>query len=295
MKQTIAFLLLLLLISSFPLSYAATSTMETWYIRSDTDTVNGVLGYVANTTQSTSSVSINTTTLFPSVEFGWRIWHVGGGNNETTEITSGTPIAIVQRSSTSSGIQSNTWTPPATSLQVGWDSFKFTIYYTSPIGFTPWTAFAVLTSERQMYKALEAQELTFYLWTSFTINTFPTPNDIQIRFGSSTYNTRIEDLTFTNPYEQEIQLYHLTNQDFIAFLFHPYVSVMGSLTYGILMLVPTISLYKRTKSFQHILILFVLFGGSTGVMTLMIPEIGMSIGWAFLLLGLGGLLYKTFR
>jgi len=49
------------------------------------------------------------------------------------------------------------------------------------------------------------------------------------------------------------------------------------------------------KSYFLIIVLLILFGGATGIFSLLIPEIGLGIGWIFMLLGLGGLLYKVFR
>jgi hypothetical protein len=165
------------------------------------------------------------------------------------------------------------------------------VYYKTDVAST-WFPKATFTSQRIMEKSVDGEVWTFYLWTQVAIDGGITGT---FRFGSSTYNTRIEDLTFTDPYEQEKQIFDLQSMDFIGFLFHPYVSIMGSTFYGLLMLVPCISIYRRTKSFQNILIMFVLFGGSTGVFTLLIPEVGMGLGWAFLVLGLAGLFYKAFR
>jgi hypothetical protein len=67
------------------------------------------------------------------------------------------------------------------------------------------------------------------------------------------------------------------------------------LFYGLLLLVFFVPLYNRYKSFSPIIILLILFGGAGGILSLLVPEAGLGISWIFLIVGIGGLIYKVFR
>ena len=56
-----------------------------------------------------------------------------------------------------------------------------------------------------------------------------------------------------------------------------------------------VPLYNRYKSFSPIVIMLILFGGAGGILSMMIPEAGLGVAWLFLILGIGGLVYKVIR
>lgn len=282
----------LVLFALLPLSVEArTSTSFTWYMRGDTDTVNGVTGYVVNATQSDAAVTLSESiAASENCSWGYRVWRAEG-NNATTELTSGTPTAIVTRTANGNGVQSNTWLPTETPLAIGFDSLKLVAYV--QFGAGAWTAKATFTTPRLSEATLLNETTTFYSWTNRTESGGTTYS--QMRFGSSTYNTRIEDIAFAEPYGPESMLVELMNQNFFGFIMFPMNAVLGSLSYGVILLLICVPLVKRYNSFVPVLILFVLFGGGAGAFTLMIPEVGMSIGWVFMVIGLGGLLYKWTR
>lgn len=219
------------------------------------------------------------------ISFGWRVWFVNNIDNSTSELTSGTPVAQVSRAATGAGIQSNTWTPPVASMSVD-DSFKLIVYINAA---GSWVAKATFTSESLKSRMLNAVAWTFYLYSGWNAT------HAYVKWGSASYNSRVENVEYVSSYPQEEMLDALLNLQFIDFLFFPYVNVLGSTFYGLLMLLICMPVYQRTHSLQPILIMFILFGGASGIFTLLIPAIGMGLGWIFLVIGLAGLLYKAFR
>lgn len=103
----------------FPKQKALALT-ETRYMRSDTQTINGLSAYQLGITSSSSSLSTMVSSQTgngqqnQTVYWGVRVWQRNNAGTET-ELTSGTPVAQVSRTS-GSGIQSATWTPPSTTL-----------------------------------------------------------------------------------------------------------------------------------------------------------------------------------
>lgn len=268
-----------------------TTSVKNYYAHIATATVNGVTGYVLNETSTLSGSTLVTESTVGSVTIyvGWRIWHTDS-NNLTTELTTGTPVAQVSRAVDGEGLQSATWTPPQTNLNVGWDALKFIVYIQLD-GF-PWVPKATFTTERLVEKALNNETWTFYAYTK---RLYSFPSTSATFYWGQGYNSRIEDVTFTDPSPFQGMGLKLEQGDFVAWLFFPYVNLIGSMFYGLMMLLINVPIYNRYHSFKPILIMFILFGGGSGIFTLLIPEVGMSIGWVFLLIGLTALLYQTTR
>ena len=101
-------IVLMLMISS------AYATTDTRYFRTDTATVNGLTTEQLLTSQSGTIGSRNLSTSDPEweityVSWGCRAW-ARFSNSSESELTAGTPIALVSRSVTGAGVQSATWT-----------------------------------------------------------------------------------------------------------------------------------------------------------------------------------------
>lgn len=294
-KAVILAFTFIMLTAFLPNAHARTTTSLDYYMTSNICTVNGVTGYNLNATQTSSPILVNASAGPGSVTVQWgvRVWHVDS-INATTELTSATQAAIVSRTPgvNGSGIQSATWTPATTPLTVGFDSLKVIVYYRFVAA--AWVAAATFTTDRLHEASLLNETITFYYWTNRTETPTPTTY-MEFRFGSSTYNSRIEDVGYAEPYPPEDMMVELANQDFWGFLMYPMNYVLGSLSYGVFLLLINVPLIKRYNSIVPTLILFILFGGAAGAFTLMIPEVGLSIGWIFMVIGLGGLLWKWTR
>lgn len=280
---------LLFFVSVMPV-YAATTTV-TWYYRSDTHTVNGVTGYIINQTLSATTKNVSLSLAGNStVYWGWRVWQVKSDGSKV-ELSSGSPIATVNRAVDGEGFQTSTWTAPARALQIGFDALEIVLYM--KVGAGSWQSRAIFVSSTLVEKSVSSVTWTFKAYTKRSYSGGTTTG--YFIFGSSTRNSRIEGVTFGEADVYETMNYKLQSGDFIGFILYPYVNLIGNLFYGLVMLMLTVPLYNRYHSLTPILVLFILFGGATGIFTLLIPVAGFGITWVFMLLGLAGLLYKVFR
>lgn len=181
---------------------------ETRYMRSNTQSINSLTAYQLGTTQSSSSLS--TTVSSPlgngyqnlTVFWGIRVWKRNSSGTET-EITSGTPVAQVSRSSIASGLQSATWTPSTTSLNTT-DSIVVRVYI--QVGTNGWQQGAtspIFTTEQLGNSILDNQTWTIYYYTQYTgFSGTPASNRYTagtFHWGSATYNSRIENFSHFSP------------------------------------------------------------------------------------------------
>lgn len=181
---------------------AADSVTNTFYFRSDYHTVNGLYGRQLKTSQSsTDDYDSYFDTGNYTVSWGIRvkIKHVGGG---TTELTSGSPVAIVNRTAGSSlqeGYQNNTWSCPETALETT-DAILIIMYVTDPLD--PWLQAAQYVSPQLGANVLNASSWNVYYYTWWDSDGDYTWS--RFYFGIFYHHSRIENvITFTNPYQYE--------------------------------------------------------------------------------------------
>ncbi len=166
------------------------------YMRSDTQTINGLGAYKLNIPESTSSASVTQSGDGHGASWGIRAWirHSNGVEQEISlDGQTGTPKAVVYRT-VGSGVQSNTVTVAQTALQQT-DSLVVRVY--AKVGTSDWTASATFTTEQLQASTLKATTWTLYYYTyayyyrtyNFTASTF--------YWGTSTYNSQIQNLQYT--------------------------------------------------------------------------------------------------
>jgi len=166
------------------------------YMRSDTQTVNGLNAYVLNIPESTSSASFTQSGSGHGASWGIRAWvrHSNGVEQEISlDGQTGTPKAVVGRSS-GSGIESGTVSVAQTALQQT-DSLVIRVYV--QVGGSGWTLCATFTTEQLQATTLQATTGTVYYYTyasylrpyNWTTSTF--------YWGTTTYNSQIQNLQYT--------------------------------------------------------------------------------------------------
>lgn len=166
------------------------------YMRSDTETVNGLGAYVLNIPESTSSASVTQSGDGHGASWGIRAFvrHSNGVEQEISlDGQTGTPKAVVYRTG-GSGVQSNTVAVAQTALQHT-DSLVVRVY--AKVGTSDWVASATFTTEQLQASTLKATTWTLYYYTyayyyrtyNFTASTF--------YWGTTTYNSQIQNLQYT--------------------------------------------------------------------------------------------------
>jgi len=178
------------------------ATVDTRYFRDDEWTVNGLTAEKLTTSQSTTGQSANATksNSYDYVVYaGIRVWKRVSGGSET-EITSGTPVAQVSRSSNGGGIQSATWNCPQTAL-TSTDAIVVRVYI--KVDVDDWVLCEDWITEQLGASQLDSATWTVYYYTvRDTYSTGSSESEVywtRIYFwwGTSTYNSRIENFSWT--------------------------------------------------------------------------------------------------
>lgn len=182
----------------------ALATTETRYFRSDTATVNGLNTEKLSTSRSGTSGNrsklINDYSDPPATRAYWgiRVWKRASGGAET-EISSGSPVALIYRASAGAGIQSSTWACPQTSL-ASTDSIIVRVYvslWDSGSGFWGWNLLDTWQTEQLSTTILNSATWTVYYYAQLSIvSGAPKKWTPMFIFDTSTYNSRIENFVY---------------------------------------------------------------------------------------------------
>lgn len=283
MKREISAVALLLFISLafFRLPVCMADVTVTWFFRTD------YLLKTKNTNVVTIiSVERESATQYYTGYLGVRVYV-----NET-EITKDVS-AVVSRSYAGSGWQTASL-PISYSMLFGSNIVKVKIYM--KLGEEDWIEKAEFVSDQLFYASINGV-WTFRFYTSLSITYFEGIYTTTLRFyfGSSSYPSRIEGISLKEPTIYDWMFYNLRTGNFIGFIATPYVNLVGSLFYGLMVLLFCMPLYIRYRNITVILFVMVLLGGAGGMVSLLIPESGLGLAWLIFVLGLAGLLYKVFR
>jgi len=270
-----------------PPIYSSDGLNATWYLRSDTHTVHSQLGYILSPVQTSSELSDMRThaTTSMTTSYGVRIW-VFDADGDSSELTSGIPVAVVTRSSDGDGIQSATWTCPDYLNVV--DAVMVRIY--QRWGTDAWTARLIYITKSGLLVKFPTASWTFNYYTNRTSGS----TNSTMWYGSYVYNSRLQ-LYYTNLNPFETMHYHLIRTDFLAFLVTPWTYFLGDIFYGLILLFMSVTTYLRYHSLRAILALVWLFGGVGGILTAMIPAVAFNIAWLFLAIALAITLVKLVR
>jgi len=174
---------------------------ETRFMRGDQHTVNGLLAYALNTTQSSTEKYVKKSlNLLKDAYWGIRVYKRDSEGTET-QITSDV-VAVVTRSSAGSGIQSNTWNCPETALD-STDAIVVKVYHKWTAG--SWVEIAKFTTPQLGAETLDSSTWTVYYWTKQQYSGFPIPRGVDSWFywGTSTYNSRIVGFDWTEATAKE--------------------------------------------------------------------------------------------
>jgi len=160
-------------------------------MRSDQETINGLLAYKLRTTNTTTGTS---KTLQDMADYlGIRVWKRSSGGVET-EITDGNAQARAL-SPITPGIVSGTWACPQTALNPT-DSIVVRVYQCSSTGGTQ-QLYATFTTEQLGAQSLDAVTWTVYYYAYRWRDPDTLIWYITFYWGSSTYNSRIANFTWT--------------------------------------------------------------------------------------------------
>ena len=265
-------------------------TGDIFYFRSNSHTVNNVTGYVLSETQTASSLNLSEVNDLATVSWGFRVFILENGNY-STELTSGTPTALLTRTSNGQGIQNASWTPSVTSLHVGFDALLIRVYV--KIGSDDWVFKAVFVSSLLMEKQLNSTAWVFSCYTTRN-STIALATGI-FSFGDGTFNSLVQGLAFQEPSMLDMMFYNMQNGNIIGAMLFPYTYLIGGVFYLIALFFVCVPIYKRYESINPVLFIMLVFGGSGGVISLLLPVQALSVGWIIMVLAVAAILFRLVK
>lgn len=280
------------IITSSTLTSSATSTAiiigtsnTTFYFRSDAITTNDQTGYWLGTENSNSQQSlVDSTPPATTTYYAFDVYLARyGGTSQLLE----EKIGLITAHDVALAEYIGYWNSPDTNLLLGYDAFKVIIY--SKIGDGAWTSKATFISSPIISSHLYYQTWMFKIWVN------KTSTQSTLLFGNNQYNSRITGVNLKVPTDNEMQSYRWAAGDTISFIFGAYTDKMGSAAYLVILLIPTGSLYMRHKNTSIIVFLFIMFGGTGGLVWFLVPAWAATVVDALLVICYGFLVFKVIR
>lgn len=296
--QIVAALAVLVLILSVPGADAMPWDIpfsEDWWFSAETHTVNDYLGYVLNSTQSDTwkYVLAQASGEYGDTNVSIRVYVVRS-SNATVELTNGYNDVRVDRTGNGAGLQNTTWQPDVTTLYLGVDAVMFKVYLKAAT--QPWQHKVTLISNR-----LKTDELLNSTWTFrlYTERAYIAPGITQCYFywGDDSYASEVENVELAKLAPWEEMNYHLTGGDFVSFLTTPFaypLAQWSNLIWGFALLFCGLTLYLRYEKIEPIIVVFWIFGGTGGILTMLIPAVGLYPAWFLLAFAFALTLLKLF-
>lgn len=262
-----------------------------WYMNETVIYIGDQVGYgVCGTQQTGSGTYVNMSqTGDCTVDFGWRIY-LQYSTNSSVELTSGSPEAIVSRSSVGSGSQNNTFTIPYTPLVFGHTGVRFDLYVRFDSG--SWVLIGRFVTDYLLNPSLQASTWTIKSYTSKEYSSGET-NGL-VYFGGTTYETSVWDVSLESSNQFDLMNYWLSQGNPFMFVVAPFTYLIGNVFYALLIFGVCMMQYIRSHNLGYLMLLIILmFAGSIG--NFMLDSTLMAVIWLACAFGLAMLFWGVFR
>jgi hypothetical protein len=264
----------------------------TFYMRSDTYTTLDVSGYGFDTdyTDDSQTLSVEVAGAV-NVSYGFRAYTFTSDTVET-ELTVGSPTAILRVYGNFTGQLSSSWVCPETVTTLGYEAIKVVVYI-STNNETSWTALATYVSDVVM-----TNKIVSALW-NFQLNIQVTQlanTTASFMFGNTDYRSAISNVVFEKPFDSEVQWYRLSNADLVGFVIGGYADKIGEeAVYVLLLFAVCGAMYRRYNHFGPVAFWFILFAGPGGLLIALVPSWAVLPSAIFLILGCVFILWRLIR
>lgn len=262
----------------------------TWYMRSDTHTVNETLAFKLSESNTYDEYLVDKSSAGTKTAYlGFRAYLIDG-SGLTSEITGGNPKAVVSVSANYTGLLYANYTIPDMS-RFSVASVYVEVYHRW--GTTgDWELIAEYITRDDLLIFFPASMWTVYYavnYTQYGGNSYDT-----FLWGSSTYPSCI-NLYYGRMNAWDVSRYWISKGQLILWLVTPFTYHIGDLFYGLIVLMFCVTAYNRFGSLLPVLAVLWIFAGAGGVLSFLIPAIGLRIAWFLLVLALSLTLLKIFR
>jgi len=287
-KALLCFAILVFTLALIPLVGIVHAPTYTFYARSDTKTVNGILGYYLNDTQTASTKSVEASIAGAVAPYyGVRIWRTES-DNSSAELT--TDYLSVYRTGNTSGLQNMTWTPTLQPITYGFTALKVNVYIKMGTSGT-WTLKATFTTMGLLGTSLEASTWTIRLWTYRSYSTMHNSTTGMVYWGNTPYSTTIESIQVTSPTIWQVTNYGYQSGNLLSAIMTPYTFLLGELAYGLIALIIAVCIYNRTENVAYAIIVFILLNG---LFVPLIPSVALQLVYVVIVVGLAALFWKLY-
>jgi hypothetical protein len=261
-----------------------------WHFRSDTWTSHGVLGYKLHTDNSDSEIQDSRSTSgSATISYGVRVWIVDTNEN-TWELTDGSPVAVVSRSTDGDGYQSATWELDDDYEDVVASAIQINVY--QRFDSDSWSLRRVTISDEGLLYYLPSSNWTFTYHTERDYSGSTTYS--YFSFGSEDYDSGVT-FFYSKITGFDSMLYYIAQGDIISFIAAPFYNTIGNLFYGFIILFVCGTTYLRYDDVRPVIVLMWLFGGAGGAFSLLLPAYAVNIAYLFLAVAFAATLWRLFR
>jgi hypothetical protein len=253
----------------FPFTYPHDALNLTWYFRSDIWTILETLGYKLQTVNThTATSDMRTDPVSKDVSYGFRVW-VKDVLNSTTELTAGSPEAIMTVTTNSSGMITAYWNCPSFSGLVS--AVKINVY--QRFNDEAWSLRRIFISRDDLLWKFPAATWTFHFYINRTVgSTYST-----MWHGSyDIYDSRL-DLQYYKADPWEAAMAKLWQMDLTGFLFTPWTYWLGDIFWTLILFFLIVTSYLWSGSLKLILALLWILGGTGSVLWALIPAIALHV------------------
>lgn len=293
MKTSLPQLLILcaLVIALGPLANAQ-STTHTLYFNPDSIAIVGVTGYLLDTDYANTAVYINSSQDGASaVQYGFRVYLVTSASAKA-ELTPGEPAALITLTGNVTGQVSSTLDVSAVNVVLGYQSLEVVVYERySEEG--SWLSRANFLTPALVTNKIQEATWTFQLYVNYTVTESSTFSGFL--FGNSQYTSCISGVQLAKPSQNDLQAFRINQGDVVGFVIGAYTDVIGAGAHLLVLLCITGALWFNHRNVGVVMFLFVIFGGSGGVIWLFVPPWAATVVCAVLIVMFAALLYKVTR
>lgn len=258
---------------------------ETWFFKPSPHTVNGQLGYDLGKQMTSAGTSGTLSTAgATNVHYGFRVY-LRSRKGVETELSNGIIGNMTSVYNASAGYKTASWLATRSSIQAN-TALVVRIY--SNITGSWATKYVFITNVLEtnlLYNSTWSFRLR--LWTrgsgASTLSTF--------YWGQDNWRSQISSVQYL-PYspwdaqQQELEQGHLFN-----FIIEPWFYYLENLVYFVVFLAICGSTYLRYNDARPVIFLIWLFGGTGGILTALIPAIGLHISWFLLAFALAATIF----
>jgi hypothetical protein len=256
----------------------------TWYMRSDTHTVHEQLGYRL-LTENTHTPSFDTRTHSgtANTSYGVRVWAIDFRGSKH-ELSSGSPVAIVERTTVGASILQGYWVCPAWGSMI--DAIEVDLY--QRFNSEAWVLIRIFVSSDDLLIRLPSSTWTFF----YHVNKTTGSTNSTFGWGSyTTYSSKV-NLQYYKASPWDMALARLMERQFVGFLFTPWTYWFGDLFWTILLFGMITTAYMRFGSFKPILALLWILGGSGSILWALVPAVALHVAAIMLALAMAISLFR---